>query len=208
MRLKAAPDWSAAAQLVVDGCVHGPDAAYRVELLERLAGALGDALYPAFVQVLAVIGERGTPAVQAAVAEALVDALRAGRLPAGRRSAWGAGARGSAALGAALGPVEYLCAWYADPGAADAPSALRFDGALRALLALLSSSPRAQSVYATRLVALADDAPEGTLSRAARAVLRAVGTAWSGGDASSAADAAQEAQRRVLPPSLPPLRLG
>ena len=86
LALKADPQWDAAAQLLVDGCAHAPDAAYRVDLLERLCLALGDQLYPAFLKVLCVVSERGTPAAQVAVADALVDALRSGRLPAGRRA--------------------------------------------------------------------------------------------------------------------------
>jgi len=178
VRLKAAPDWAAAAQLLVDGCAQAPGLRYRVELLERLCLALGDALYPAFLHVLAVVGERGTPAAQAAVADALVDALRSGRLPAGRRAAWGASRRVEQALGSALGPVEYLCAWYAEPQGADRPSAVRFDQALRALLNLLAHSPRASAHYVARLRALADDPIDGTLSRSARAALRALADAW------------------------------
>ncbi len=177
-RLKAAPDWAAAAQLLIDGCAHAPDPAWRVELLERLSLGLGDALYPAFLNVLAVVGERGTPPAQAAVADALVDALLGGRLPSGRRGAWGSGRRVELALGSALGPVEYLCAWYAEPQGVDRPSAARFDQALRALLALLAQSPRASALYAGRLRALADDPLDGTLSRGARAALRALADAW------------------------------
>jgi hypothetical protein len=192
-RLKAAPDWGRAAQLLIDGCAHAPDAGYRVELLERLALALGDALYPAFLQVLAVVGERGVPQAQAAVAEALVDALRSGRLPAGRRSAWGAARRSEVTLAAALGPVEYLCAWYAEPGSADAPSAARFDSALRSLLNLLSQSDRARTLYAARLLALADDPLDGTLSRTARQGLRALALAWQRQSPAAAAEAALNA---------------
>lgn len=191
-RLKADPDWAAAAQVLVDGCAHAPDAAFRVELLERLALGLGDALYPAFLEVLAVVGERGTPAAQAAVAEGLVDALLGGRLPAGRRAAWGA-ARRDLASGAALGPVEYLCAWYAEPAGADAPSAARFDQALRALLALLSQSPRARTLYAARLAALADDPLDGTLSRGARQLLRTLADAWPRTSPAQAVDAVLQA---------------
>ena len=194
-RLKPAPDWAAAAQLLVDGCAHAPDAGFRVELLERLCLALGDALYPAFLNVLAVVGERGTPVAQAAVADALVDALRGGRLPAGRRAAWGASRRLEQALGSALGPVEYLCAWYAEPQGADRPSAARFDQALRALLGLLAQSPRASALYAARLHALADDPLDGTLSRAARTALRALADAWMqpGATASASVDAVLQA---------------
>lgn len=191
-RLKAAPDWSAAAQLLIDGCAHAPDAAWRLDLLERLCLALGDALYPAFLNVLAVVGERGTAGAQAAVADALVDALRSGRLPAGRRAAWGAQRR-DLAVGAALGPLEYLCTWYAEPQGADTPSAARFERTLVALLALVSHSERAKALYVARLRALADDPLDGTLSRGARAALRALADAWPRGTPAAAADAVLQA---------------
>lgn len=192
-RLKSNPDWGRAAQLLIDGCAHAGDANTRVALLERLAAALGNALYPAFLHVLGVIGERGTPAAQAAVAEALVDALRSGRLPAGRRSAWGSNRPAELTLAAPLGPLEYLCAWYAEPGSTDAPSASRFDGALRNLLNLVSQSERARALYAARLIALADDPLDGTLSRTARRALRELALAWQRHSPAAAADAAVNA---------------
>ena len=213
--LKADPQWDAAAQLLVDGCANAPDAAYRVDLLERLCLALGDQLYPAFLKVLCVVSERGTPAAQVAVADALVDALRSGRLPAGRRAAWGAATDigsntaggktvGSnlptrpgprSVLGAALGPVEYLCAWYAEPNGVDAPSASSFDRTLLALLRLVSQSDRARTLYAARLSALAEDPLDGTLSRRARQALHALAAAWqqAGGSPAAAANAALQA---------------
>lgn len=191
-RLKAAPDWSAAAQLLIDGCAHAPDAAYRLDLLERLCTALGDALYPAFLNVLAVVGERGTATAQAAVADALVDALRSGRLPAGRRAAWGAQRR-DLAVGAALGPLEYLCAWHAEPQGVDTPSAARFERLLIALLSLVSHSERAKALYVARLRALADDPLDGTLSRGARSTLRTLADAWPRAGPAAAADAVLQA---------------
>jgi hypothetical protein len=213
--LKADPQWDAAAQLLVDGCAHAPDAAYGVDVLERLCLALGDQLYPAFLNVLCVVSERGTPAAQVAVAEALVDSLRSCRLPAGRRAAWGAGSdvgravpaglpdgpnlpsgqRPRSVLGAALGPVEYLCVWYAEPNGVDAPSASSFHRTLLALLRLVSHSDRARTLYAARLRALADDPLVGTLSRRARQALHALATAWQQAGASPAAavDAALQA---------------
>ena len=208
--LKAAPNWATAAQLLVDGCAHAPDAAYRVDLLERLCLTLGDQLYPAFLSVLCVVGERGTPAAQAAVADALVDALRSGRLPAGRRAAWGASQRPQQALGAALGPVEYLCAWYAEPNGVNAPSAASFDRALLALLRLVSQSDNARSLYSARLRALAEDPLDGTLSRSARLVLQALATAWqrTGSTPAAAVDAALQALGSTGLRSLGPAALG
>lgn len=201
--LKTAPDWAAAAQLLVDGCAHAPDASYRTELLERLCLALGDQLYPAFLTVLCRVGELGTPAAQGAVAEALVDALRSGRLPAGRRAAWGAQRTAAAPLlpsqlSQSLGPIEYLCAWYADPGPHQPPSAAAFDRALRSLLGLVGHSPRARALYAQRLRALAEDPLGGTLTRHTRSVLQQLAEAWAAPQATpqSAADACLNAMGR------------
>jgi hypothetical protein len=171
--LKPAPDWAAAAQCLVDGCAHAPNAAWRTELLERVCLALGDQLYPAFLNVLCLVGERGSAQAQAAVADALVDALCSGRLPAGRRPAWGLGG----GWGAALGPLEYLCVGHVDPPAGPAPSAAHTDRALQALLALVWRSPRALALYAGHLQALTDAPPDGTLTRAARQTLLALAAA-------------------------------
>lgn len=128
--------------------------------------------------MLCLVGDRGTPAAQKAVADALVDALRSGRLPAGRRAAWGASLRPGVSTGATLGPLEYLCAWYAEPADADTPSAARFDSSLRHLLVLLSQSERAATLYQARLRALAQDPLGGTLSRQTRQALMSLADAW------------------------------
>ncbi len=184
--LKAAPDWAAAAQCLVDGCAHAPNAAWRTELLERVCAALGDQLYPAFLNVLCLVGERGSVAAQAAVADALVDALCSGRLPAGRRPAWGLGG----SWGAALGPLEYLCVGHVDPPAGQAPSAAHTDRALQAMLALLWRSPRALALYAARVQALTDAPPDGTLTRGARQALLALAAAMQAPGATPATAAA------------------
>lgn len=87
--LRIDPDWLGAAQLLVDGCAYLPAMQARVQLLERLCAALGPALYPALIGVLCTIGDQGSDAAMAAVADTLVEAMRTGRLPGGRRAAWG-----------------------------------------------------------------------------------------------------------------------
>lgn len=174
--LKAQPDWPGAAQLLIDGCAHAPHAQARVDVLERLCIALGDALYPAFLTVLSLIGERGSPAAQSAVAEGLVDALRSGRLPAGKHAAWGA-ERSSAIRGAqvSLGPIEYVCAAQLQ---SDTAPAANFAATLTALLRLVGHNERARQLYIARLQALAQDPLDGGLSRHTRQVLRALADAW------------------------------
>ena len=182
VRLKADPDWAGAAQVLIDGCARAADAAQRVELLERLCDALGTQLYPAFLKVLCVIAERATPPAQAGVAEALVEALRSGRMPSGRRAAWGAvagaAARADRSTAQALGPIEFLCAWQAQPDDADVLGAVAFDRTLRALLGLVSQSDAARSLYCARLRAVADDPLSGTLTRSTRGGLRALAASW------------------------------
>ncbi|WP_124543907.1 hypothetical protein [Piscinibacter terrae] len=175
LSLRPRPDWRAAAQHLIDGCAHLPDAASRVELLERLCVALGDELYPALLGVLCTVGERAAPPARRAVASALVEGLRSGRVPSGRRPAWGSSGASSMR---SLGPIEYLCAWYAQGGGAQPPSASSFDRAMRSLLSLVGASDEARLMYAQRLMAVADDPLSGTLTRSTRDGLRQLASRW------------------------------
>src|SRR5262245_34047578 len=98
MPLRPEPRWLQASQALVEGCLDLPTDEERVALLSTVCERLGDELYPAFLRVLWAIGQHGDHAACAAVANALVHALRTGRLPTGRRAAWGANA-------AARGPL-------------------------------------------------------------------------------------------------------
>ena len=196
--LRSNPDWQAAAQLLIDGCAHLDSAASRVELLERLCSALGDELYPALLVVLCTISERGTEAARRAVAAALVEGLRSGRVPSGRRPAWGASAtRGDDSAMRRFGPIEYLCAWYAQPSDSTPPSATSFDRAMRLLLGLVAADDQARLLYCDRLRALADDPLSGTLTRSTRDGLRQLAQAWEGtsGDPQPPVDAFLQALR-------------
>jgi hypothetical protein len=173
--LRDAPDWVSASEILIEGCVALPTEDARVRWIEQLCLTLGDALYPAFLRVLCLVGERGEAIAQRSVAATLMQALVSGRLPAGRRAAWGA-----VGLGATRshGPLEYLCAWYLHPPSADTLSASGFDRAARALVGLISHDSRAQQLYSARLLATADDQLEGAWSRSDRAALRALAQAW------------------------------
>jgi hypothetical protein len=169
-----------------------------VDVLERLCMALGDALYPAFLNVLSLIGERGSAAAQSAVAEGLVDALRSGRLPAGKRAAWGgalpsAGSRARAPM-VALGPIEYMCAVQLP---ADATPASHAATTLGALLRLVNHNDSARRLYIARLHALSQEPPDGSLSRDARQVLDALADAW--GRSPHSPQQAVEAALEALP---------
>lgn len=200
LSLRPAPDWAGAAQLLIDGCAHAEGASDRVELLERLCDALGQQLYPAFLKVLSVVAEHGSGAAQAAVAQALVDALAQGRLPSGRRPAWGAVPGAPGALrggGEPLGPIEYLCAWQVQ---ADGPPSARqaaFTASLGRLLGLLAHAPLAREAYRARLRMVAQDPISGVLSRDTRAGLQALADGWHDGSGPGAAQAVQAFMQSV-----------
>lgn len=189
--LRAQPDWHEAARTLIEGCCTLPAGDARVRWLEQLCLALGDALYPAFLRVLCLVGEHGEPLAQRAVAAALTEAMASGRLPAGRQSAWGGGPATRRE-----GPLEFLCAWYLQPGAGHGLSAPAFDRSARALLDLLGRDDRAHRLYRQRLQAAADDPMEGAWSRRDRAALQALAAAWQpGAGAGPAVDAFLRAAR-------------
>lgn len=185
--LLAEPRWALAAQALVDGCIDLPHDEDRVALLAAVCEGLGDDLYPAFLRVLALIGQHGDHAARAAVAQALVHALRTGRLPSGRRSAWGASAQADAAFGSrrSLGPIEYLCAWQSQAEAQDALSPQRFTSSAGAVMDLIASSKEARLLYCEKLLADVNDPLGGALTRQTREALRALATAWAEGATAS-----------------------
>jgi hypothetical protein len=173
--LRGHPDWHGAAEVLIEGCAHLPTEEARVRWMERLCLTLGDALYPAFLKVLCHVGEHADPGAQQAVAETLVSAMASGRLPSGRHMAWGS-ARGGGVRD--KGPVEFLCAWYAQPEVASPLPVSAFDRAARALLSLVSHSDSAKQLYCTRLLADAEDPLDGHWPRATRQALRVMARAW------------------------------
>lgn len=184
MRAGPTPDWSQAAQALVDGCVDLSNDEDRVALLAAVCDGLGDALYPAFLRLLWSVGRQGDHGARAAVAQALVHALRTGRLPSGRRSAWGA-SRSSAAVGygstRSLGPIEYLCTWHSQGEGEPSLSAARFQVAACALVELIDASPLARRLYCDKLLADANDPLSGAWTRTTRTALAALATAWADG---------------------------
>lgn len=199
------PRWAQAAQALVEGCIDLPNDEDRVALLASVCDGLGDELYPAFLRLLWTIGRSGDHAACAAVANTLVHALRTGRLPSGRRSAWGAaeGAASGAGYGSrrSLGPLEYLCAWHAQAEPQRALSAEQFHTAARSLMDLIAASPQARLLYCEKLLADVDDPIAGALTRQTRHALRALATAW------AANASAFDASARFLS-ALPEVRAG
>ena len=173
-------DWSRAARALLSGCVDLRDGGQRLALLEQVCRGLGDALYPDFLTLLAHVGEHGDAQACGVVAATLLEGLRTGRVPSGRRHAWGAGPGGA---WRSLGPLEYLCAARDRAGEADLPGEARFQREGAALLRLVDADGDARRLYIERLRALADDPLEGGLSRQAREGLRLMAGAWAEGQA-------------------------
>jgi len=179
------PRWVLAAQALVDGCIDLPHEEERVSLLIAVCDGLGDDLYPAFLRVLSLIGQHGDHAARTAVADALVHALRTGRLPSGRRNAWGADAASAPPMSyghtRSLGPLEYVCAWHAQADPGRALTADQFHSAARSLMDLIASSDDARRLYCDKLLAEVDDPIAGALSRPTRHALRELALAWGAG---------------------------
>jgi hypothetical protein len=90
---------------------------------------------------------------------------------------------GSAAFGheRSLGPIEYLCAWHAQPSGRAPLPASAFDAALQPLLRLVDASPGAGALYRAKLRADAQDPLGGAWSRSARQGVLALVDAWEQG---------------------------
>ena len=193
MSLLPEPRWAQAAQALVEGCLDLQTDEDRVALLAEVCEGLGDELYPAFLRVLAIIGQQGDHAARAAVAQALVHALRTGRLPSGRRTAWGANPAMQPAAGygstRSLGPLEYLCAWHAQAEPERALTTAQFQDAAPALMDLIASSDQARALYCEKLLADAGDPIAGALTRQTRHALRELVLAWAAGATSLDASA-------------------
>jgi len=186
-RLASDPDW------MISGCTDLPPGEQRLRLLEAVCDGMGDALYPGFLNLLVSVGRLGDHDARRAVADTLIEALRSGRLPSGRRGSYGRGkvSGGFGAFGQtrALGPIEYLCAWHAQPSdgasvgegddAAQPLDAAAFMLAASSVVELVNASEGARRLYVERLLAEADDPIEGALPRAARSALHDFAQSWS-----------------------------
>ena len=175
------PDWHAAASELVAGLGTVADADSRVRLLERICRRLGHSLYPAFLQILLVVERHADEAARRLVAGTLVDCLLSGRLPSGALSAWGSTTlSGDSAFGQVrlLGPIEYVCAWYAQPSNQPPLAEHQFDTILTSLLGLVGTDARAAALYRRKLESDADDPLGGALSNRTRGAIRELVAAW------------------------------
>ncbi|ASJ70515.1 hypothetical protein [Granulosicoccus antarcticus] len=179
--LKKNPDWHAAAQDLISGLCSLDDKEERIELLESVCVKLGDRLYPAFLQILHVIDEYADDEARSIMASTLVNCLQTGRLPSGKLAAWGSSSyTGDSAFGQSrrLGPIEFVCAWYAQPSTETPMSQQQFSIILNSLLSLVSSNSNAKQLYCQKLISDAEDPMGGSLSKQTRAGLIDMTQIW------------------------------
>lgn len=179
-------DWHSAAQSLVEGYVSLPLPDDRIQLTEKLCDDLGGNLYPAFLQILYKVEQHAEPDARKLVTTTLVYALRTGRLPAGKLSAWGASTlQTDTAFGQSrnLGPIEYLCTWYAQPTGQPPMTKAAFTQMATSLLRLIESDKDAKSMYCMKLAADAEDPLSGSMSSRTRSGLSVLANTWAGGAA-------------------------
>jgi len=175
------PDWHGAAQSLVNGCISLTSTEDRVRLMARLCTDLGENLYPAFLQILCNVGEHGDEQAQHLITDTLVHGLTTGRLPSGQLSAWGAGSLNterSFGQTRSLGPIEYLCVWYAQSSGRSPLTVHAFQQAAQCMLKLISANPQAKSLYCTKLIADIEDPLGGSLSSQTRNAIAELVNAW------------------------------
>jgi len=178
---EAEPDWHAAAQTLVNAFNALEKPEQRILLTEKLCDRLGGNLYPAFLQILFNVERYADEDAKSLVTSTLVFGLNSGRLPSGKLSAWGSSAVPDAsAFGQtrSLGPIEYLCAWYAQPSDQSPLALAAFSNIATSLLRLANSDQASKALYCAKLAQDAEDPLSGSLSRQTRSAIGALAKTW------------------------------
>ncbi|MBX2826276.1 MAG: hypothetical protein KTR33_16190 [Gammaproteobacteria bacterium] len=174
-------DWHAAASALVDGFNALDDPDDRIGLTEKLCDDLGGHLYPAFLQILYKIEQHADSSAKSLVTSTLVYGLNTGRLPSGKLSAWGASTLQTDAMfgqSRTLGPIEYLCTWYAQPSGQPPMTQSAFSTMANSLLRLVDCHPGGREMYCTKLLLDAEDPLSGSLASSTRSGLAALANQW------------------------------
>ncbi|MFK8080876.1 MAG: hypothetical protein AB8B97_11380 [Granulosicoccus sp.] len=179
--LHANPDWSGAAQALINSLNTLQTEDERIEMLEAMCVGLGDRLYPAFLQILYTVEHQGSHNAKSLVARTLVDCLISGRLPMGTVAAWGSSrTTGDQAFGQSrrLGPIEYLCVWHAQGGVSGGLNDEQLRAALGSVLRLVSTEDKARHLYIQKLRSDAANPLSGSLASKTRQGIDALAQAW------------------------------
>lgn len=184
------PDWHAAAQTLVDGFHALEQPEQRIRLTEKLCDRLGGNLYPAFLQILFNVEQFADDESKSLVTSTLVFGLNSGRLPSGKLAAWGSSAVPDAsAFGQtrSLGPIEYICSWYAQPSDQSPLAPAAFNNIASSLLRLADSDVASKALYCAKLTQDAEDPLSGSMSRQTRSAIGALAQAWANGESPESA---------------------
>jgi len=184
VQLKSNPNWQLAASQLILGCEILSQMSDRLALIEKLATSLGDSLYPAFIQILCVVNTTPSQQGKKRLTEALVQAISTGRLPTGQLSAWGlTSVSENSACGQkrSLGPIEYLCVWYAQPSGRSPLSEHSFRAGLQHLMSLIDLDDDARQLYCEKLSSEIECPMGGALSSATRSAMAQLVDSWQSG---------------------------
>lgn len=176
------PDWHGAAKSLVHSFVCLPSLDDRIKVMDKLCQRLDSGLYPVFLQILFTVEQHGTFEAKELVAETFFYSLVSGRLPEGSIPAWGANqtvADSAFGLTRRLGPIEYCCAWYSQPGMLEPLSRGVFTSVVSSLIRLFSVNENMRKLYCEKLIADAEDPIGGSLSRQTRDGLTKLASLWS-----------------------------
>ncbi len=177
----AQPDWIAASHELASQLQQLTDLDSRVDLLDSLCNRLGPDLYPAFLQLLFFIEQYADANVQKQLTDTLAYAMSTGRLPCGTLPAWGSTSSTTSKMyssSRALGPIEFLCAWYAQPTNLPQIHDAIFNDALSTLLRLIDSNQVARKMYCYNLNMDAINDSIGMFSSATRTGMTKLAKAW------------------------------
>jgi len=175
------PDWITASHELANQLQQLTDMDSRVELLETLCTRLGSDMYPAFLQLLFFVEHHTSAKVQKQITDTLAYAIGTGRLPSGTFPAWGSTrSRTSSPYSTtrALGPIEFLCAWYAQPTNLPPLNDTAFDEALSTILRLVDSNRTTRKMYCYNLNMDAINDSIGMFSSATRTGIAKLAKAW------------------------------
>ncbi len=182
MKLQESPDWHAAASDLVVSFTSLESRDDRIRLMDKLCDKLDNGLYPAFLQILYCVEQYGDDDAKQLVANTFSYALSTGRLPAGKVLAWGSSNfHEGTGFGQTrnLGPLEFICAWYAQPCGLPPLTQAAFSSVATSLLRLFSLDTEAHQLYRNKLLADSEDPLIGSLSGQTRAGLAEMAQSWS-----------------------------
>jgi len=179
-QLATQPDWHGAAQELINQFAELPALDERITLLENLCDRLGGELYPAFLQILYVIERHAEPDCKNDFIDTVCHGLSTGRLPSGKLPAWGSSPASTNAFGQTrlLGPLEFLCAWYAQSTNLPALTEQQFSTLCTHLLQLFSTNEKAAELYKLKLQNDVSNPVAGALSSRTREGIAALVDGW------------------------------